>query len=257
MAHGRVALATIPVSLAVAALVLDLLGETFNAISFAGLAAAVAIVIDEAVVSAENVGRRLRRPRGAKGANGASRSTASRVLDATHEMRSPAGVCVVHRSARDRPGRRDGGPARRLLRAYGAVIRLAVGAAMLVALTLAPALSLTLFSKRSVARDSALLRALAPRYGAALRSFPAQSEGALIVVGVAAVVGLATVPFSDSPRSRSLRTATCSCASTRRPGHRTRNDADRDGARPRAARRPGGRRRSAPTSVAPRPATSS
>ena len=196
-----IALATIPVSLAAAALVLDLLGETFNAISFAGLAAAVAIVIDEAVVSAENVGRRLRRPRGAKGANGAngaSRSTASRILDATHEMRAPlaygsliallaiAPVAVME----GRPGA--------FFEPMALSYALAVGAAMLVALTLAPALSLTLFSKRTVARDSALLRALAPRYGAALRSFMARPRAALIVVGVAAVVGLATVPFLDT-----------------------------------------------------------
>ena len=193
-----IALATIPVSLAAAALVLDLLGETFNAISFAGLAAAVAIVIDEAVVSAENVGRRLRRPRGAKGANGASRSTASRVLDATHEMRAPlaygsliallaiAPVAVME----GRPGA--------FFEPMALSYALGVGAAMLVALTLAPALSLTLFSKRTVARDSALLRALAPRYGAALRSFLARPRAALIVVGVAAVVGLATVPFLDT-----------------------------------------------------------
>ena len=193
-----IALATIPVSLAAAALVLDLLGETFNAISFAGLAAAVAIVIDEAVVSAENVGRRLRRPQGAKGANGASRSTASRVLDATHEMRAPlaygsliallaiAPVAVME----GRPGA--------FFEPMALSYALAVGAAMLVALTLAPALSLTLFSKRTVARDSALLRALAPRYGAALRSFLARPRAALIVVGVAAVVGLATVPFLDT-----------------------------------------------------------
>ena len=193
-----IALATIPVSLAAAALVLDLLGETFNAISFAGLAAAVAIVIDEAVVSAENVGRRVRRPQGAKGANGASRSTASRVLDATHEMRAPlaygsliallaiAPVAVME----GRPGA--------FFEPMALSYALAVGAAMLVALTLAPALSLTLFSKRTVARDSALLRALAPRYGAALRSFLARPRTALIVVGVAAVVGLATVPFLDT-----------------------------------------------------------
>ena len=55
-----IALVTIPVSLVAAALVLDLLGETFNAISFAGLAVAIAIVIDDAVVSVENVARRLR-----------------------------------------------------------------------------------------------------------------------------------------------------------------------------------------------------
>ena len=45
-----ICLVTIPVSLVAAALVLDLLGETFNAISFAGLAVAIAIVIDDAVV---------------------------------------------------------------------------------------------------------------------------------------------------------------------------------------------------------------
>ena len=55
-----IALITIPVSLMAAALVLDVLGETFNAISFAGLAVALAVVIDEAVVGAENVARRLR-----------------------------------------------------------------------------------------------------------------------------------------------------------------------------------------------------
>jgi Cu/Ag efflux pump CusA len=56
-----IGLFTIPVSLVAAALVLDALGETFNAISFAGLAVGVAIVVDEAVVGAENVARRPRR----------------------------------------------------------------------------------------------------------------------------------------------------------------------------------------------------
>ena len=50
-----IALVTIPVALVAAALVLDTMGETFNAISFAGLAVALAVVIDDAVVGAENV----------------------------------------------------------------------------------------------------------------------------------------------------------------------------------------------------------
>ena len=193
-----IALATIPVSLTAAALVLDLLGETFNAISFAGLAAAVAIVIDEAVVGAENVGRRLRGLPGANGANGAPRPTASRVLNATHEMRAPlaygsliallaiAPVAVME----GRPGA--------FFEPMALSYALAVGAAMLVALTLAPALSLILFSKRTAGRDSALLRALAPRYGAALRRFIARPRAALVVVGVAAVLGLAAVPLLDT-----------------------------------------------------------
>ena len=82
---------TIPVSLVAAALVLDLLGETFNAISFAGLAVALAIVIDDAVVGAENVARRLRQHREA----GSDRSIAQIVLEASHEMRSPLAYATL------------------------------------------------------------------------------------------------------------------------------------------------------------------
>ena len=58
-----IGLITIPLSLVAAALVLDVLGETFNAMSFAGLAVAVAVIVDAAVAGAENVARRLRQER--------------------------------------------------------------------------------------------------------------------------------------------------------------------------------------------------
>ena len=113
-----IALATIPVSLTGAALVLDLLGESFNAISFAGLAAAVAIVIDEAVVSAENVARRLPHPgRERGGALDAISSPGRHPRDAR-----PPGVCLGHRPARDGAPRSHGGSAGRLLRAAGALV---------------------------------------------------------------------------------------------------------------------------------------
>ena len=164
-----IALATIPVSLAAAALVLDLLGETFNAISFAGLAAAVAIVIDEAVVGAENVGRRLRRPRARRARTARRGRTASRVLDATHEMRAPLAYASLIALLAIAPVAVMEGRPGAFFEPMALAYALAVGAAMVVALTLTPALSLMLFSKRTVgARVSALLRALAPRYGAAL-----------------------------------------------------------------------------------------
>jgi CzcA family heavy metal efflux pump len=191
-----IALATIPVSLAAAALVLDLLGESFNAISFAGLAAAVAIVIDEAVVSAENVGRRLRRP--AQGASTASRPAASRVLDATHEVRGPLAYATLIALLAMAPVAVMEGRPGAFFEPLALSYALAVVAAMVVALTLAPALSFMLFSKRPAGRDSALLRALAPRYGAALRSFIARPRTVLVVVGVGAVLGLAAVPFLDT-----------------------------------------------------------
>ncbi|HKG18416.1 MAG TPA: efflux RND transporter permease subunit, partial [Candidatus Limnocylindrales bacterium] len=80
-----IGLFTVPLSLVSAAFVLDLLGETFNAISFAGLAAAVAVVIDDAVAGAENVARRFR----AHGEIGSERPLLDIVQQASQEVRSP------------------------------------------------------------------------------------------------------------------------------------------------------------------------
>ena len=87
---------------------LDLLGETFNAISFAGLAVALAVVIDDAVVGAENVARRLRQHREA----GSDKSVAQIVIDASHEVRSPLALRDPDRAAGDRAGRGHGRAAR-------------------------------------------------------------------------------------------------------------------------------------------------
>jgi Cu/Ag efflux pump CusA len=138
-----IALMTIPVSLIAAALVLDALGETFNAISFAGLAVALAVVIDDAVVGGENVARRLRQRREA----GSAKSTAAIVVEASHEVRSPmayataiALLAIVPVAIMEgRPGAFFGS----LVLAYA----LAAAAAMVVALTLTPALSLMLFAR--------------------------------------------------------------------------------------------------------------
>ena len=160
-----IGLITIPLSLVAAALVLDVLGETFNAMSFAGLAVAVAVIVDAAVAGAENVARRLRQER----EFGGERPTADVVRDATHEVRSlltyatfiallaivPVAVMAGRPGAFFEP----------LVLAYA----LGVATAMVVAMTVAPALALLLFSRGSAARrESPLLTRLGRRYGAAL-----------------------------------------------------------------------------------------
>ena len=107
-----VVLVTIPTSLVAAAIALDLLGETFNAITFAGLALALAIIVDDAVTGAENIARRLAQRR----AEGSEPDVAATVLDATREIRSPLGYARAHRAARDRAAGDHGGPARRVPR---------------------------------------------------------------------------------------------------------------------------------------------
>ena len=187
-----IALLTLPVSLVAAALVLDLLGESFNAISFAGLAAAIAVVIDDAVVSAENVTRRLRTQR----ADGRDESTAKVVLQASHEMRSPlayatliALLAVVPLAIMEgRPGA--------FFAPLALAYALAVAASLLVALTLSPALSLMLFSRGFPGRgESPLLRPLAGRYLGALSRIVRRPRAALIAAAASVVVALAMLPL--------------------------------------------------------------
>ena len=187
-----ICLVTIPVSLVAAALVLDLLGETFNAISFAGLAAAIAIVIDDAVVGGENIARRLRQHREV----GSDRTTANIVREASQELRSPLSyatfivlLAVIPVAVMEgRPGA--------FFQPMVLSFALAVAVAMVVALTLTPALSMLLFS-RGLHRgaESPLLRWLGPRYVTAL-SRTLRSPRAVLVAGAGAVVvALAVLPL--------------------------------------------------------------
>ncbi|MFN2488968.1 MAG: efflux RND transporter permease subunit [Actinomycetota bacterium] len=185
-----IALFTVPLSLIAAGLVLHLLGETFNALSFAGLAVALAVVVDDAVVGAENVGRRLRRLREA----GSDRLTADIVRTATHEMRSPltyatliALLAIVPVAVMEgRPGA--------FFEPFVLAYALTVAVAMIVALTVTPALSLLLFSTRGFKpRESPLLRWLAPRYASALSRLVRSPRA--VIIGAAAVVVVAGLAF--------------------------------------------------------------
>src|SRR5919106_1367451 len=190
-----IGLVTIPLSLVAAALVLDLLGETFNAISFAGLAVAIAVIFDAAVAGAENIARRLRQEREL----GGDRSTADVVRDATHEVRSPltyatfiALLAIVPVAVMaGRPGGVFAPPA--------PPSALAVGPAVVVAMTVTPALALLLFSRGSAApRESPLLGRVGRRYGGALAGFMRKRRTALAAGGaclVGAVVLLAVLPL--------------------------------------------------------------
>jgi CzcA family heavy metal efflux pump len=190
-----IALVTIPVSLVAAALVLDLLGETFNAISFAGLAVAIAIVIDDAVVSAENVARRLRRER----AEGRDTATAEVVLDASQEMRSPLTYATLIVLLTIVPIAVMEGRPGAFFEPLALSYALAVVAAMLVALTLTPALSLMLFSRGAAGgaggRESPLVRGLGSRYAGGLSRFIRRPRTALIAAGAAVLIGLAVLPL--------------------------------------------------------------
>ncbi|HKH18263.1 MAG TPA: efflux RND transporter permease subunit [Solirubrobacteraceae bacterium] len=197
-----IGLFTIPVSLVAAALVLDALGETFNAISFAGLMAGVALVVDEAVVGVENVARRLHDRRAA----GSDVPTSTVVLEASQEVRGPlmyatliALLAIVPVVAMEG---RPGAFFEPLVLAYA----LAVVAALVVALTLTPALCALLLSRgRLGRRESPLLTWLRPRYERAFTRFARRPGTGFVAAGALLLAGLAALPFMGTSPIPSLK----------------------------------------------------
>ena len=190
-----VTVTAIPLALVAAALVLDALGETFNAISFAGLAAAVAVVVDDAVVGAESVARRLRRAR----ADGRGASTATVVLDASTDVRRPLAYATVIALMAVVPIAVMEGRPGAFFESLALAYALAVLAATVVAMTVTPALTLLLFSRGTPAlHESPILRWLRPRYDVALERFLGRSRAPLLAVGACLVVGVALVPLLDT-----------------------------------------------------------
>jgi Cu/Ag efflux pump CusA len=190
--------ATIPVALIAAAWVLDRMGESFNVISFAGLAMALPVVIDEGIVAADAVAQRLRRRM--------DTSTEDAVLDASRSVRSPlvyatliALLPVVPVAVMNgRPGEFFGP----LVVAYVA----AVAVAMLVAVTLAPALSLLLFEWRSPARgEPPVARHLLPRYGRLLGRIIGRPRPLMIAAAAAVVLAVAALPLFDMSAVPSIK----------------------------------------------------
>ena len=194
--HWRAALmavVTVPLSLITAVLVLRLLGQELNALIFAGLAAAATIVIDEAVAPPDHVVRRLREQEHVI----EPEPVISSITQAWAAIRRPlmfativAGLAILPVAVLDgRPGA--------FLAPLALAYALAVGSALLVALTVAPALSMLLFSRwrAGAARGSGLSERVGSQYEAALAWFGGRRGPVLVTVAAWVLVGAVILPF--------------------------------------------------------------
>mgnify|MGYP000921826880 CR=1 FL=1 len=139
----RVALVTflsIPLSLLAAVIVLDALGQTINTMSLGGLAVALGVVIDDAVVGIENIVRRLRlAPEDAR--------PGQVILDASVEVRAPIVYATFVLAATVAPILFLSGLQGAFFSPLAFSFLLATLASLVVALTVAPALSLLLLRR--------------------------------------------------------------------------------------------------------------
>jgi Cu/Ag efflux pump CusA len=135
-----ISLLTIPLSLVATILVLYWRGATINTMTLAGLVIALGAVVGDAIIDVENITRRLRAERRA----GGTRSTASVILRACLEVRSPIVYATLIIVAALIPVFLLSGLTGAFFRPLALSYTLAIVASMGVALTVTPALSLLL-----------------------------------------------------------------------------------------------------------------
>ena len=187
-----VALVTIPVAIVAGAFALKLLGQTFNAISFAGLAAAVAVIVADTVTSADNVARRMRLRRDADGGE----PIADVIGPSLAEVRSPLTYATLIALVPMVPIAVMEGRPGAFFEPLALSYVVAIAVAMVVALVLTPALSLLVFSRGRPGRgESPILTRLARRYEGALGRAARSPKAILIGAGAGLVVALAMLPL--------------------------------------------------------------
>jgi CzcA family heavy metal efflux pump len=163
-----ISLIAIPLSLIAATLVIMRMGATINTMVLAGLVIAMGEVVDDAIIDVENIVRRLRLNRAA----GSPLSPFQVVLSASLEVRSAVVYASLIVVLVFLPVFFLDGLAGSFFRPLALAYVLAIGASLLVALTVTPALSLMLLpGSTDRHRESPLVRVLKAAYRAVLPGF--------------------------------------------------------------------------------------
>lgn len=144
-----VAFVSVPFSLLAALLVFDIFGQAINTMILGGLAVALGVVIDDAVIGTENILRRLRE-------NGNSDIKAV-VLAASLEVRAPVVYATFVLALTMAPVLFLSGLQGAFFSPLAASFLLATFASLVVALTLTPALAFLLLSKANLPQEPELL----------------------------------------------------------------------------------------------------
>lgn len=193
---AAISCSAIPLSLLTAVAVLERLGITLNTMTLGGLAIAIGVVVDDAVVDVENIVRRLRENRRRQQPLPASRV----VLDACLEVRGAVlyatfAVILVVVPIVTLPG-----VAGRLFAPLALSYALAVLASLAVALTVAPALSMAFLSRgRMAAQDPPLVRWARRLYEAVLRDIAPAPRTVIAAAALFTAAGCSVLPlFSGS-----------------------------------------------------------
>jgi len=186
-----ISLIAIPLSLVAAGVVLTLRGASVNTMVLAGLAVAVGVVVDDAIIDMENIVRRIRTRREA----GDSEPLASIILSASLEVRGAILYATLINVVAVLPVVFVGSLTGSFFRPLALSYALAVFVSMVVALSVTPALSLILLARGEPRRREApLVRVLKRGYGAMLARVIHRPRVAYGTVAAVLLLGLAVFP---------------------------------------------------------------
>jgi CzcA family heavy metal efflux pump len=185
-----VAVVAIPLSVITGVLVLYALGRTLNSMVFAGLVAALALVIDEVVVDLENIARRFRHQR----PEGSEKSTAAILLEASLEVRGAVIFATLIVALAVVPLFFLESVSGAFFPSMAVAFLLALGAAMVVALTMTPALTILSLSSAREQRQPPLVRRLRHGYTGLLSRLLQRPQPVYAVAAVVVLAGIAAAP---------------------------------------------------------------
>ncbi|MDE2150322.1 MAG: efflux RND transporter permease subunit [Gammaproteobacteria bacterium] len=180
---------SIPLSLLAAAAVMRWLGQGLNTMTLGGLAVAVGVVVDDAVIDVENVLRRLRERPPAAG------QRAAHILHASLEVRTPIVYATLVVLAVFLPVLALHGVQGAFFAPLALAFSLAVLASLGVALTVTPALCLLLLARVRHRAEPGFLTCLKDLQARAIRvlsRYPRALLGGSLVMGL---VALAVLPL--------------------------------------------------------------
>ena len=192
---GAITLLAIPLSLLAAVVGVRLAGLSINSMTLGGMAIAVGALVDDAIVDVENVVKRLRE--NAALPEAARRPALEVVYRASREIRASIVYATLIVMLVFLPLFFLAGVEGRLLQPLGLAYLIALGASLVVALTVTPALCAYLLpGERRIreGREPALAAALRRGYGRLLPGALRQPELVLAAAGLLFAASLLTVP---------------------------------------------------------------
>ncbi|MCY3732238.1 MAG: efflux RND transporter permease subunit, partial [Rhodospirillaceae bacterium] len=192
---GAITLLAIPLSLLAAVVGVRLAGLSINSMTLGGMAIAVGALVDDAIVDVENVVKRLRE--NALLPSAVRRPVLEVVYRASREIRASIVYATLIVMLVFVPLFFLAGVEGRLLQPLGLAYLIALGASLVVALTVTPALCAYLLpGERGIraGREPALAAAMRRGYGRVLPGVLRQPGLVLAAAGLLFAVSLATVP---------------------------------------------------------------